>query len=120
MPQREVPKHYFLGKLLRKPFPKEGLFSMKNNIDIGANPAKFMHEESGPSPSSLGLNSVPRLMFNRLACIKEAKRFLEMDVGAMWIFHSLTVITLCQINHIIAASFPKCAGSHTWVQYNLY
>jgi hypothetical protein len=47
--------------------------------------APFMHDEGGPLLSSLGLNAIPKLMFNRFSCVREVKKphCLEMEAGAI-------------------------------------
>jgi hypothetical protein len=58
---------------LKNPLPKEGLFPMKAILITCIDPTKFLHDESGPLPSSPDLNAIPILIFNQCICIREAK-----------------------------------------------
>lgn len=72
-----------------------------------------MHNERSPSPGPPSLDAIPKFMFNRFASVGEAKHtFLEIEAGAMQALHSLTATTLCQIDHMNAASILDLSGSH--------
>ena len=60
----EVPNLDSLNKALRYHFPKENLFSMEIVVVACSNPTKLMHDEGHPPPCSLGLDAIPKLMFN--------------------------------------------------------
>ena len=70
----EVPNLHFLGELLRFPLPKDGLFPVETIGIACPDPKKFMHDEGSPSPGSLGLNAIPKLMFNWFIHVREAKK----------------------------------------------
>lgn len=58
----KVPNHDFLGKLLQDYFTKEGIAPMEVVMVASVDPTKFVHDESRPPPSSMGLNAVPNTM----------------------------------------------------------
>ena len=76
-PQRNAPKEVVnlntFAVLFGNPFSKKCLFPLEALIIANSYPTKFIHNESGPSPCSPSLNVVPKFMFNRLACVREAK-----------------------------------------------
>lgn len=66
-----------IQKPIQRFLPKKGVFPMKAIITIGPDPAPFMYDEGGPLSSSLGLNAIPKLMFNRFSHVTEVNKHIE-------------------------------------------
>ena len=76
---KEVPNFDFLAVLFRNSFSKDGLFPIKTTIVVRTNFTKFMHDVCCPTPNPPSLYAIPKLVFNRLTCIEEAKHTLFVD-----------------------------------------
>ena len=69
-----MPNLNLFSKLFRNLFTKESLFLVKAILTVGPNPAKFMHDENGPSPSTPRLDTFQKLVFNQHACVRKGKK----------------------------------------------
>jgi hypothetical protein len=56
---KEVPILTNFAVFSREPFPKKCLLPVEATIITGSNSTKFVHNESGPSPSLPCLNTIP-------------------------------------------------------------
>ena len=114
-PKNNVPNLDLLGKSLRIFFPKEGLLPVKIVVVALPDPAKLVHGEGDPSPSTPCLNVIPKLMFNQLVVVlgRCKTHCLDIEGGAIRPFRSLIAIAWCQMDHIKAISFSEMVGSRT-------
>lgn len=68
-----VPNLDLLGKFFRDPVIDEGFFPMDTIILVGPNPIEFMHDESGPLPSTPRLDPISKILLNRVAGVRKTK-----------------------------------------------
>jgi hypothetical protein len=52
------------------------LFPIETIVIAGPNSTKFVHDEGSPSPSSPGLDAIPKLMFHRFTSVRHTKNTL--------------------------------------------
>ena len=76
---KKMPNLTFGPVLPRDPFPEKSLLLIETIEVVRPNPAKFLHNIGGPPPSLSCLNAITKFMFNRLACVREAKDALFRD-----------------------------------------
>ena len=80
-PPKEMPNFDHLTELKRDPFTKECLLPIEAIKMVGSHPTKLMHNVGSQSPSPTCLNAIPKLMFHRLASVREAKDTLFGDAN---------------------------------------
>ena len=73
----KVPNLHFLDKLLKNPLLKNGLSPMKGIMITSMDSTKIMHDESGPLPSSLGLECNPKFYVKPIRLCQEDKTHID-------------------------------------------
>ena len=76
---KEVPNFDLLAKFLWNPIPEQCFFLVEGVIVARSNSTQFVRDECGPSPCPSSLDAIPILIFNQLACVREAKVTLLRD-----------------------------------------
>ena len=102
-----VPNFNFWSIFTRDSFPEQRLLPVETIIVVGFLPTKFMHDVRCPPPSPSSLNAVPKLMFDQLSCVRDAKYTLLGD-GCQGNENSPLINRhwLCQIDQMNMAFFP--------------
>lgn len=74
--KKNVSYFNLFDKLLRHYFLQNGHVFSENYYSCWSNPTWFMHKKGGPSPCSLDLDAIPKLMIDRFIGFKKAKNTL--------------------------------------------
>ena len=61
---QSVPNFDNFAILFGNSFPEQNLLPIEVVIIARSNPAKFMHNERGPSPCPPGLDAIPKFVFD--------------------------------------------------------
>ena len=73
---KEVPSFNLFAVFFGNPFPNQCLLPIEAIIIASSNPTKFTHNRYSPSPWPPRFDAIPNFMFDRLACVREAKKHL--------------------------------------------